>query len=115
MGEDACVAHIWKCSEVQSNMAGLLQGIKKHGIGGCCRYTWIHCHAFCRRRMRDIRIAIAKLRADDCYVVKDIQGSKMLLNLNDVGISQELFFTGVHETNSTEETKRSSHKLARST
>jgi FkbM family methyltransferase len=39
-------------------------------------------------------------------VIKEIQGSKMILNLNDLGISRELACYGVHEKNSTEEVKK---------
>jgi FkbM family methyltransferase len=39
-------------------------------------------------------------------VIKNIQGSKMILNLNDVGISRELACYGVHESNSTAEVKK---------
>lgn len=39
-------------------------------------------------------------------VIKDIQGSQMALNLNDLGISRELACYGVHEQNSTEEVKK---------
>lgn len=38
-------------------------------------------------------------------VVKNVQGSKMILNLNDVGISRELAIYGVHESQSTKEVK----------
>ena len=39
-------------------------------------------------------------------VIKTIQGSKMILNLKDEGISRELACYGVHEKNSTEEVKK---------
>jgi len=39
-------------------------------------------------------------------VIKTIQGSKMILRLNDRGISRELALHGYHEKNSTEEVKR---------
>jgi FkbM family methyltransferase len=39
-------------------------------------------------------------------VIKEIQGSKMVLNLTDEGISRELACYGVHEKNSTEEVKK---------
>jgi len=39
-------------------------------------------------------------------VIKEIQGSKMVLNLADEGISRELACYGVHEKNSTEEVKK---------
>lgn len=42
----------------------------------------------------------------DGKIVKKIQGNKMILDLNDLGISRELALYGVHEKNSTEEVKR---------
>lgn len=42
----------------------------------------------------------------DGKVTKMIQGSKMILDLNDIGISRELATYGVHEKNSTAEVKK---------
>ena len=39
-------------------------------------------------------------------IIKKIQGSKMILDLNDIGISRELAIYGVHEKNSTGEVKK---------
>lgn len=39
-------------------------------------------------------------------IQKEVQGSQMVLNLNDEGISRELALYGVHESNSTREVKR---------
>lgn len=39
-------------------------------------------------------------------IIKKIQGSEMILDLNDVGISRELAIYGVHEKNSTAEVKK---------
>lgn len=39
-------------------------------------------------------------------IQKTVQGSQMILNLNDEGISRELALYGVHETNSTREVKK---------
>lgn len=41
----------------------------------------------------------------DGKIMKKVQGSKMILSLNDLGISRELALYGVHEKNSTEEVK----------
>lgn len=38
-------------------------------------------------------------------IIKKVQGSKMILDLNDIGISRELAIYGVHEKNSTREVK----------
>ena len=42
----------------------------------------------------------------DGKIMKKVQGSRMILDLNDLGISRELAFYGVHEKNSTEEVKK---------
>ncbi len=42
----------------------------------------------------------------DGKIMKKVQGSKMFLDLNDLGIGRELALYGVHEKNSTEEVKR---------
>ena len=39
-------------------------------------------------------------------IIKKVQGSKMILDLNDIGISRELAIYGVHEKNSTGEVKK---------
>ncbi len=41
----------------------------------------------------------------DGKIMKKVQGSRMILDLNDLGISRELALYGVHEKNSTEEVK----------
>ncbi len=42
----------------------------------------------------------------DGKIMKKVQGSRMFLDLNDLGIGRELALYGVHETNSTAEVKR---------
>ncbi|MFN8255584.1 MAG: FkbM family methyltransferase [Bacteroidales bacterium] len=42
-----------------------------------------------------------KLKARNGRYLKTIHGNRMLLNINDVGISKELILTGIHEKNST--------------
>lgn len=42
----------------------------------------------------------------DGKIMKKVQGNKMFLDMNDLGISRELALYGVHEYNSTEEVKR---------
>jgi hypothetical protein len=46
------------------------------------------------------------LFSDNGKVIKNIQGSKMILDLNDHGISRELVLYGYHEKNSSEQTKK---------
>jgi len=44
--------------------------------------------------------------SEEGKIIKNIQGNKMILNLNDRGISRELALYGCHEKNSTEQTKK---------
>lgn len=53
-----------------------------------------------------IPLKVLRLCSKKGKVVKRVQGSKMILDLNDVGISRELAIYGVHEKNSTAEVKR---------
>ena len=46
------------------------------------------------------------LFSDNGKIIKNIQGSKMILDLNDQGISRELALYGYHEKNSTQQTKK---------
>jgi len=46
---------------------------------------------------RDLIIAYLKLKNKDNLILRNIQGSKMYLDLSDPGISRELIFRGIHE------------------
>ena len=80
--------------------------LQNHGISGSLKLipSWLRQQHKKRKLTKKLRAA--RLEAEDFYVVKDIQGSKMLLNLNDAGISRELYFTGVHEPESTTQYKK---------
>jgi len=82
------------------------KSLQKHGIAGSLKLVPNWLRQKYRQWKLKRKLQIAKLEAKDFYVVKDIQGSKMLLNLNDVGISRELYFTGVHEAESTAQYKK---------
>jgi FkbM family methyltransferase len=45
-------------------------------------------------------------KATNGFLIKEIQGSLMQLDINDVGISKELILTGIHEKNSTLQYKK---------
>lgn len=51
-------------------------------------------------------LKIMYLLSKDGEIIKNVQGNKMILNLNDLGISRELALYGVHERNSTAYVKR---------
>jgi FkbM family methyltransferase len=53
-----------------------------------------------------IPLKLMFLLSKDGKIIKTIQGSKMILDLNDIGISRELACYGVHEKNSTAEVKK---------
>lgn len=52
-----------------------------------------------------ISLKVMFLFSKNGEIIKKVQGSKMILNLNDVGISRELAIYGVHEKKSSEEVK----------
>lgn len=45
----------------------------------------------------NLTVAHLKLRTNNGLVLRDIQGSKMYLDLSDLGLSRELILTGTHE------------------
>lgn len=51
----------------------------------------------------ELIITVAKIRARSSVIVREIEGSRMALDLRDVGISRELALKGVHEANSTQQ------------
>ncbi len=48
----------------------------------------------------------AKIRSNNGLLLKNIQGSKMYIDINDPGISTELLLTGIHEPRTTNLVKR---------
>ena len=59
-----------------------------------------------RRIVRALKLYKVRLTSQNFCINKEVQGSKMLLNLGDSGISQELYFCGVHEASSTKQFKQ---------
>lgn len=57
---------------------------------------------WCIQKSRKIRFTLMKLTSPEKQVVKEIQGSKMCLDMTDPGISSELFFDGIREIGATE-------------
>lgn len=62
------------------------------------RYTKIAA----KKTSDELRFYYIKKNSVDNYILKKVQGSRMFLNLNDLGISKELALYGCHEYNSTE-------------
>jgi FkbM family methyltransferase len=56
--------------------------------------------------LKKLPLRLAARSAEDGRLLRQIQGSTMLLDLKDQGISRELVLTGVHEKNSSEQLKR---------
>jgi len=83
-----------------------IKKVKQHGFIGMINMLGNLIKQFSFRIKSKALILIAKISYKECYVIKEVQGSNMLLNLNDVGISQELFFYGVHESESTKQYKK---------
>jgi FkbM family methyltransferase len=83
--------------------------IKKHGLVGSItaakKMGKGYLSTYANRLRNKSAIMRARIFSEDFRVIREIQGSKMLLNLNDAGISQELFFTGIHEPESTNSLK----------
>jgi len=51
----------------------------------------------------DSRMALARLRYGNGFILREIQGSKMFLDMGDTGLSSELFLKGIRESKATEE------------
>ncbi|MFH2024276.1 MAG: FkbM family methyltransferase [bacterium] len=81
----------------------ILSVLKKHGFAGSLKLfpKWLEQHRQEKEQERKLREV--RLTEDEVFVIKEVQGSRMLLNLNDAGISRELCLTGVHEPESTKQ------------
>jgi len=79
----------------------LVRGVGKHGFLGSTRLA-MRLMSNKTASMREI-ILVKKAAKHGAkgFVVKEILGSPMVLNLNDVGISRELLVKGIHEKEST--------------
>lgn len=86
----------------------LKRGYAKHGLKKTVQLSAAHAVGTLKKLPSRL-----KKRAEKAYlrrvcknlpngqVIREVQGSPMILNLNDLGISSELYLTGVHEENST--------------
>ena len=77
----------------------MLEKIKKHGVAGSLKIIG--------NKLNEVpdllKVKFAQQRSYDGVIVKNIQGSSMILDIKDVGISHELLLTGVHESESTKQ------------
>ena len=55
------------------------------------------------RKLTEARMALVKLRKGNGFVLKDVQGSKMYLDMSDAGLSSELYLRGIREAHATVE------------
>jgi FkbM family methyltransferase len=55
------------------------------------------------RKVTEARMFLAKLRRGKGFVVRDVQGSKMYLDMSDKGLSSELYLRGIREAHATAE------------
>lgn len=84
-----------------------MQFLRTRGLLFFLRKTVQVIALFLKRIFREyIPLKILFFFSKNGEITKTVQGSKMILNLNDVGISRELAVYGVHESNSTAEVKR---------
>lgn len=84
-------------------MEKIFEKIKKHGIISSLKIAVnILANYFCTFPDK-IRIKIELMKSCNGMVIKNILGNAMVLDLNEVGISRELFITGVHEAESTKQ------------
>lgn len=80
--------------------------LKKEGFLVFLKKSFLFAGGFSKRFFREyVPLKILYSLSDDGKLVKEIQGSKMVLDLNDQGISRELAVYGCHEKNSTQQTK----------
>jgi len=85
-------------------MASIIAKIKKHGILKSFQIATTLLTFYLNRIPGQIKISLAKnIASCDGILIKNIQGNPMVLDLNEVGISHELFLTGIHEAESTAE------------
>jgi FkbM family methyltransferase len=84
-----------------------VKNFKEKGFGYFIKKTFFVIFLMLKRFFREyLPLRFMMLFSKNGEVIKNIQGGKMILNLNDVGISRELACYGVHEVNSTAEVKR---------
>ena len=58
------------------------------------------------RKLTDARMFFAKLRRGKGFVLRDVQGSKMWLDMSDKGLSSELYLRGIREAHATAEFRK---------
>lgn len=82
-------------------LARFRQSLKKRGLRGTVALLVSQLVRIGSEVWPNTRILSARIASRGREVVRDVQGAKMRLDLSDVGISKELYLTGVHEPNST--------------
>ena len=84
-----------------------VKGLREKGFLFFLKKTFLVLILFLKRIFVEyIPLKIMYLFSKEGRITKKIQGSKMVLDLNDIGISRELAIYGVHERNSTAEVKK---------
>ena len=86
------------------------RALAKHGLGGTIRLLVLRLVLRGSEVWPNARILWARTASRGSEVVRDVQGAKMKLDLTDTGISRELFLTGVHEINSTQQFREELHR-----
>ena len=86
---------------ITDNFRRLNASRRKHGIAKACGMSVSVLVRGLLELPANMYIHVGRLRSTNGHVLRLVQGSKMLLDLSDAGISKELFLDGVHEANST--------------
>lgn len=81
--------------------------LKEEGFRALFKKTGIFLKLVVKRFFREyLCLKFLYWRSENGKIIMNIQGNKMILNLNDEGISRELVLYGYHELNSTNEVKK---------
>jgi FkbM family methyltransferase len=84
-----------------------LETIKKEGFWVFLKRFYVFISLALKRFFREyLVLKWLSFFSNNGEIIKTVQGSKMVLDLKDIGISRELALYGVHEKNSTAELKR---------
>ena len=86
--------------KIRNPFKRVARSIRKHGVASTAKMAYQLSMRTLPHLIPNSRLKWADLRYGG-VVIRDIQGSRMKLDLSDEGISRELYLTGVHEPHST--------------
>ena len=91
---------------IVTGLRRIQRSIKKHGLLLTVMLAMRLVKNFRLDIAAEVKVIWARLQSKEGKVTRIVQGNYMQLDLSDVGISKELFLTGVHELHSTLEFRR---------